>query len=145
LQNHAFFGHFNYVPLAERSRISCATIEFLTISKKEKVSITMQDRTYRYEDLNSLDDQSLGVILSECPYRLLTLALKATQAPLKERILSLLTGSRKQLVLNDLEGLRFNDLGELRDLVTSEISLAHREIIRIAKHLKDNGQILAGT
>ena len=48
-------------------------------------------------------------------------------------------------MLNDLEGLRFNDLGELRDLVTSEISLAHREIIRIAKGLKDNGQILAGT
>lgn len=105
----------------------------------------MQDRTYRYEDLDSLDDQSLGVIISECPYRLLTLALKATQAPLKERILSLLPGSRKQLVLNDLEGLHFNDLGELRDLVTSEISLAHREIIRIAKRLRDNGQILAGT
>ena len=48
-------------------------------------------------------------------------------------------------MLNDLEGLRFSDLGELRDLATSEISLAHREIIRIAKRLKDNGQILAGT
>ena len=74
-----------------------------------------------------------------------TLALKATQAPLKERILSLLPGSRKQLVLNDLESLHFADLGELRDLVTSEISLAHREIIRIAKRLRDNGQILAAT
>ena len=105
----------------------------------------MQDRTYRYQDLDSPYDQSLGVILSECPYRLLTLALKATEASLKERILSLLAGSRKQLVLDDLEGLRFNDLGELRELVTSEISLAHREIIRIAKRLKDNGQILAGT
>jgi hypothetical protein len=30
----------------------------------------MEEKAYRYEDLDSLDDENLGVVLSECPYRL---------------------------------------------------------------------------
>ena len=102
----------------------------------------MNEKKYRYGDLDQLDDESLGTVLSECPYRMLTLALKATEVPLKERILSLLAVDRKLLVLNDLKEMRVNDVGELRELVISEIGLAHREVIRIAKRLKDGGQIL---
>jgi len=102
----------------------------------------MEEKAYRYEDLDSLDDENLGVVLSECPYSLLTLALKATAEPFKERILSLLTADRRLLVIKDLKALRFDDLGELRELAISEVKLAHREIIRIAKRLRNEGQIL---
>lgn len=105
----------------------------------------MGEQTYRYEDLDSLDDESLSIVLSQCPYRLLTLALKATAEPLKERILGLLTADRKQLALSDLNELGVHEPAELRQMVLSEIDLAHRSIIRIAKHLRDEGQILTGS
>ena len=36
----------------------------------------MGNKDYVFEDLEMLDHTSLDVLLSECPYRLLTLALK---------------------------------------------------------------------
>lgn len=45
-------------------------------------------------------------------------------------------------MIKDLKALRFDDLGELRELAISEVKLAHREIIRIAKRLRNEGQIL---
>ena len=82
-----------------------------TPSIKRKVKQSREEKAYRYDDLDSLDDENLGVVLSECPYRLLTLALKATAEPFKERILSLLTADRRLLVIKDLKALRFDDLG----------------------------------
>ena len=55
----------------------------------------MENRDYVFEDFEMLDDTSLGVLLSECPYRLLTLALKPTPQPLRQRMLGLLTGDKK--------------------------------------------------
>ena len=55
----------------------------------------MGNKDYVFEDFEMLDDTSLGVLLSECSYRLLTLALKATPQPLRQRMLGLLTGDKK--------------------------------------------------
>lgn len=68
-------------------------------------------KAYRCEGLDRLDGDILTIVLSDCPHRLLTLALKGTTEPLKERIMSLLTSDRNLLVLNDLNELRFDDLG----------------------------------
>ena len=59
----------------------------------------MGRKEYEYEDLNSLDDESLGTLLSSCPYRLLAFVLKATPESMRERMLGLLDGHKKQLVL----------------------------------------------
>ena len=50
----------------------------------------MGQKQYVYEDLNSLDDESLGTVLSSCPYRLLALVLKATPEEMRDRMLGLL-------------------------------------------------------
>ena len=70
----------------------------------------MGKKQYEYEDLNSLDDESLSTVLSSCPYRLLALVLKTTTKAMRERMLGLLDGHKKQLVLEDFQQL---DLGKL--------------------------------
>ena len=102
----------------------------------------MENRDYVFEDFEMLDDTSLGVLLSECPYRLLTLALKATPQPLRQRMLGLLTGNKKQLLLKDLETLRPDELGAERESVMLEINQSKRQILKVARGLLDVGKIL---
>ena len=64
-------------------------------SKQVKKRPSMGNKDYVFEDLGMLDDASLGIVLGECPYRLLTLALKTTPEPLQQRMLGLLTGGQK--------------------------------------------------
>lgn len=102
----------------------------------------MGNKDYVFEDLGMLDDASLGIVLGECPYRLLTLALKTTPEPLQQRMLGLLTGDKKQLALRDLEELRLDELDVPRESITLEIDQSKRHILRVAKSLRDNGKIL---
>ena len=65
----------------------------------------MAQKQYVYEDLNSLDDKSLSTVLSSCPYGLLAIVLKVTPEAMQERMLGLLDGHKKQLVLEDFQQL----------------------------------------
>ena len=102
----------------------------------------MGNKDYVFEDFEMLDDTSLGVLLSECPYRLLTLVLKATPQLLRQRMLGLLTGDKKQLLLKDLETLRPDELGAERESVMLEINQSKRQILKVARGLLDVGKIL---
>ena len=105
----------------------------------------MGQKQYEYEDLNSLDDESLSTVLSSCPYRLLALVLKSTTKPMQERMLGLLDGHKKQLVLEDFQQLDLEKLNVPQDSIIGEVEAAQRTIIRSARVLLEDGQIqLAG-
>ena len=102
-------------------------------------------KQYEYEDLNSLDDESLSTVLSSCPYRLLALVLKATTEAMRERMLGLLEGHKKQLVLEDFQQLDLEKLNVPQDSIIVEMEAAQRTIVRSARVLLEDGQIqLAG-
>ena len=75
----------------------------------------MEQRQYVYEDLNGLSDESLATVLLSCPYPLLALVMKATPDKMKERMLSLLSGDKKRLVLNDFQQLDLENPNVSRD------------------------------
>lgn len=101
----------------------------------------MGQKQYEYEDLNSLDDESLGTVLSNCPYRLLALVMKATPEVMRERMLRLLSADKKRLVLDDLQQLDLGKLDVPRDSVIGEMEAAQRTIVRSARVLLEDGQI----
>ena len=76
----------------------------------------MGQRQYVYQDLNSLSDESLATLLSSCPYPLLALVMKATPEAMKERMLSLLNGDKRRLVLNDSQRLDLGLVAENRSI-----------------------------
>ena len=98
-------------------------------------------KQYEYEDLNSLDDESLSTVLSSCPYRLLALVLKATTEAMRERMLGLLEGHKKQLVLEDFQQLDLEKLNVPQDYIIVEMEAAQRTIVRSARVLLEDGQI----
>ena len=105
----------------------------------------MGQKQYVYEDLNSLDDESLGTVLSSCPYRLLALVLKATPEEMRDRMLSLLSANKKRLVLDDHQQLDLENLNLPHDSIIEEVEAAQRTIVRSARVLLEDGQIqLAG-
>mgnify|MGYP001375230959 FL=1 len=105
----------------------------------------MGQKQYEYEDLNSLDDESLSTVLSSCPYRLLALVLKITTEAMRERMLGLLDEHKKQLVLEDFRQLDLGKLNVPQDSIIEEMEAAQRTIVRSARVLLEDGQIqLAG-
>ena len=105
----------------------------------------MGQKQYVYEDLNSLDDESLATVISSCPYRLLALVMKATPESMRERMLSLLSGNKKRLVLDDFQQLDLDELNLPHDYILGEVEAAQRTIVRSARVLLEEGQIqLAG-
>lgn len=101
----------------------------------------MGQKQYVYEDLNSLDDQSLGTVLSSCPYRLLALILKATPEEMRQRMLGLLDGHKKQLVFEDSKQLDLDKLAVPHDSILGGVEAAQRTVVRIARVLLEDGQI----
>lgn len=101
----------------------------------------MGQRQYVYEDLNSLSDESLATLLSSCPYPLLALVMEATPEAMKERMLSLLNGDKRRLVLNDSQRLDLENLNISREAIIGEVDAAQRTIIRSARVLLEDGQI----
>ena len=102
-------------------------------------------KQYEYEDLNNLDDESLSTVLSSCPFSLLALVLKATTEAMRERMLGLLEGHKKQLVLEGFQQLDLEKLNVPHDSIIGEVEAAQRTIVRSARVLLEDGQIqLAG-
>jgi len=101
----------------------------------------MGQRQYVYEDLNNLSDERLATLLSSCPYPLLALVMKATPEAMKERMLSLLSSEKRQLVLNDSQQLDLENLNMCSEAIIVEVEAAQRTIIRSARFLLEDGQI----
>ena len=101
----------------------------------------MGQKQYVYEDLHSLDDETLGTVLSSCPYRLLALVLKATPEEMRDRMLSLLSANKKRLVLDDHQQLDLGTLNLSQDSIIEEVEAAQRTMVRSARVLLEDGQI----
>ncbi len=79
-------------------------------------------------------------MLASCPYSLLALVLKATPEAMRERMLGLLDGYKKGLVLEDFQQLDLEEPGVSRISVVEEIEAAQRTITRAARVLLDEGR-----
>ena len=105
----------------------------------------MEQKQYEYRHLNDLEDESLSIVLSSCPYSLLALVLKATPEEMRERMLGLLDGHKKLLVFEDFQQLDLDKLAVPHDTIIEEVEAAQRTVVRSARVLLEDGQIqLAG-
>ena len=93
----------------------------------------MEQKQYEYRHLNDLEDESLSIVLSSCPYSLL--ACFEGKPEVMEKNARLLDGYKKRLVLEDFQQLDLEKLGVPRISVVEEIEAAQRTIIRAAKVL----------
>jgi flagellar motor switch protein FliG len=89
-----------------------------------------------FENLIDVDDRGVQALLREVQQDILMKALKGADEGLKEKILGNMSKRAAELLRDDLEAM-----GPIR---ISEVEVAQKEILAIARRLSDSGEIMLG-
>jgi flagellar motor switch protein FliG len=102
----------------------------------EEMGVQIQDLMFVFENLNEVDDRGIQVLLREVSGDLLTVALKGADEDLKEKIFRNMSKRAAELLRDDLEAK-----GPVK---VSEVEVAQKEILVIARKMADAGEIALG-
>ncbi|WP_076410923.1 flagellar motor switch protein FliG [Shewanella sp. UCD-KL12] len=102
----------------------------------EEMAQQIQDLMFVFENLSDVDDIGIQVLLREIQQDVLMKALKGADDALKDKILGNMSKRAAELLRDDLEAM-----GPIR---ISEVEVAQKEILSIARRLSDSGEIMLG-
>jgi flagellar motor switch protein FliG len=103
-------------------------------SQDDAMGGRIEDLMFVFEDLASLEDRSMQVLLREVQSTTLIVALKGAEAEMREKIYANMSSRAAGMLKDDLEAK-----GPVR---VSEVDAAQKEILSIARKLADSGQIM---
>ncbi len=106
-----------------------ADIEKLDKEEAEKIRELM----FTFDDLASVDDKSMQLILREVSHDQIVLALKTASEELTNKILSNVSKRAQEMIKDDLEAMGPKKL--------SEVEKIQHEILKVARRLEDEGKI----
>ncbi len=100
------------------------------------LSQEIQDKMFVFEDLKDVDDRGIQTLLREVSTDQLLLALRGVEEELKEKIFSNMSKRAAEMLRDDLEAAPPTKL--------SEVEMAQKDILGIARKLADAGEISLG-
>ncbi|MHA6963356.1 flagellar motor switch protein FliG [Zobellella denitrificans] len=100
----------------------------------EEMSMKIQDLMFVFENLIDVDDRGIQLLLREVTGDLLQRALKGADDQLKEKFFNNMSKRAAELLLDDLEAM-----GPVR---VSDVEVAQKEILAVARRLADNGELM---
>ena len=102
----------------------------------EEMAQQIQDLMFVFDNLIDVDDRGIQTLLREVQQDVLMKALKGADEGLKEKILGNMSKRAAELLRDDLEAM-----GPIR---VSEVEVAQKEILSIARRLSEAGEIMLG-
>ena len=102
----------------------------------EEMAQQIQDLMFVFENLIDVDDRGVQVLLREVQQDVLMKALKGADDQLSDKIIGNMSKRAGELLRDDLEAM-----GPIR---ISEVEVAQKEILAIARRLSDSGEIMLG-
>ena len=102
----------------------------------EEMSQQIQDLMFVFENLVDVDDRGMQAILRDVEQDSLMKAIKGADDALKEKFLSNMSKRAADMLSDDLEAM-----GPVR---ISEVEVAQKEILAVARRLSDAGEIMLG-
>ena len=113
--------------------------QIMAVMEREdpKLADEIKSLMFVFEDLVSLDDRSMQLILREIDQAVLVVALKAANDDIKQRIFNNVSSRAAQMLQEDMESM-----GPTR---ISEVDAAQSEIVRVALRLEEEGKITLTT
>jgi flagellar motor switch protein FliG len=105
-------------------------------SQDEGLATKVQEQMFVFDDLINIDDRSMQTMLREISSETLILALKGSNAGLKEKFLGNMSKRAGEMLRDDMEAK-----GPVR---LTEVEAAQKEILLIATRLESAGQIQLG-
>lgn len=104
--------------------------------KDEELANEIQDLMFIFDNIKSIDDRGIQLLLREVKTDTLVVALKAVDEEIKNKIFKNMSKRAGELLKDDLEVK-----GPVR---LSEVEAAQKEILTVAKALADQGKIMLG-
>ncbi len=101
-----------------------------------ELSQEIQDKMFVFQDLKDVDDRGIQTLLREVSTDQLLLALRGVEDELKEKIFSNMSKRAAEMLRDDLEAAPPTKL--------SEVEMAQKDILGIARKLADAGEISLG-
>ncbi len=102
----------------------------------EDLGVRIQDLMFVFDNLREVDDRGIQALLREVSSEVLILALKGADDFLKEKIFGNMSKRAAELLRDDLEAK-----GPVR---ISEVEVAQKEILVIARRMSESGEIQLG-
>ncbi len=103
---------------------------------RSELAQEIQEKMFTFEDLTTIDERGMQTLLREVSTAQLLLALRGVGTELKEKIFSNMSKRAAEMLRDDLEASPPAKL--------SEVELAQKDILAIAKKLADAGEIQMG-
>jgi len=97
----------------------------------------IQDKMFVFADLINVDDRGIQTLLREVSTDQLLVALRGVSDGLKEKIFGNMSKRAAEMLRDDLEAAPPTKL--------SEVELAQKDILSIAKKLSESGEMMLGS
>lgn len=104
--------------------------------KDEDLANEIQDLMFIFDNIKTIDDRGIQVLLREIKTDTLVVALKAVDEEIRDKIFRNMSKRASELLKDDIEVK-----GPVR---LSEVEAAQKEILTVAKSLADQGKIMLG-
>lgn len=102
----------------------------------ENIAQGIMDEMFVFDNLMDVDDRGIQALLKEVQSESLVLALKGAQPELREKVFKNMSSRAAEMLKEDLEAR-----GPVR---VSDVEAEQKEILKIARRLADEGQIVLG-
>ncbi|MBL4744255.1 MAG: flagellar motor switch protein FliG [Cycloclasticus sp.] len=106
------------------------------VEADEEVGQKIQDKMFVFDDLIDVDDRGIQGLLKEVSTDVLTLALRAAEEALKEKIFANMSKRAAEMLRDDMEAAP--------PAKVSDVESAQKEVLIIARRLADSGEISLG-
>lgn len=104
--------------------------------ENEDLATRIQDLMFVFDNLREVDDRGIQTLLREVSTDLLTLALKGVDEEFQQKFLKNMSSRAAEMLVEDMEAK-----GPVK---LSEVELAQKEILTIARGLEESGELNLG-
>jgi len=106
------------------------------VESDEEIGQLIQDKMFVFDDLIDVDDRGIQGLLKEVSTDILTLALRAAEEGLKEKVFANMSKRAAEMLRDDMEAAP--------PVKVSDVEAAQKEVLIIARRLSDSGEISLG-
>lgn len=115
---------------------SSAELIDAVVEADDAIGQQIQDKMFVFENLIDIDDKGIQSLLKEVSTDVLTLALRAAEEGLKEKVFLNMSKRAGEMLRDDMEAAPPAKL--------SDVEAAQKEVLVIARRLSDSGEISLG-
>lgn len=115
---------------------SSAELIDAVVEADDEIGQLIQDKMFVFDNLIDVDDRGIQGLLKEVSTDVLTLALRAAEEALKEKVFANMSKRAAEMLRDDMEAAPPSKL--------SDVEAAQKEVLVIARRLSDSGEISLG-